>query len=222
MKRTYLMAITIFAAISVYSQNIGESIIVNKDISKEDFIKKINKWVVNSFYQYNSKYDILDKSSDVILVRGNFTPKKEGMISTTYNIQIPHIEFAIEFKYVYGVCIVVFKDLNYRFITSDISIIDIKNIAVLESSTAEIKAITDAGLIFRYSDDMKNHIDDVTKLKTDSKSKSIDQSLKRKERANYQKLYDQYSSEYLVFSKAYYDMKLFGLQLIREIRVNME
>ena len=54
-----------------------------------------------------------------------------------------------------------------------------------------MKAINNAGVRFTYNNELKQHFEELAKLMLDAKTKASDLTLKKKERKNNQKLYDQ-------------------------------
>lgn len=222
MRKTFFIALSIIFSTIVYGQNVSETYSVNTNISKDACWNIINKWVVNGFYIYHTVVDYEDKGTGSIVVKGRYNPELEGMISTRYNQLIPCIEFMLEIKCGEKSCTIAFGELYCTFNTGTTTALDINNIAVLEASTAEMKTITRAGNRFTYNNELKQHVEDMALLLTDAQTKANDTTLKKKDRKINQKLYDQHSVEFLVYAKAYNDMKLFSTHVLREISVYLQ
>lgn len=222
MKKQLLIVLSIIISANVYSQYVTEPQNVDTNLSKEACWKKINEWVVNGFYRYNAVVDYEDKTSGWITVKGQYNPEIDGLTCTLHKQLIPCIEFLIDIKCAEKSCAIAFKELYYTFKFGPTSADDINNIATLESSTAEMMIIEHAGNLIKYNNELKSFVEDKANLLIDLKTKSNDPYLKEKERNNNLHLYKQQSIEFLVYAKAYNDMKLFAPHILREISMYLQ
>ena len=222
MKKPFLLALSILFSTISYCQDVSEPHKFDTNISKDACWNKINKWVVDGFYRYQAKVYREDKESGWIVVEGQYIPEMDGTISTQYNMQVPNIDFTLEIKCEEKSYTIAIRELYFSFNTGPVSAFDINNIAVVEASTAELKALTRAGAILIYNNELKQNVQEIALLLNDAQIKANDLSLKRKDRKYYQNLYDQHSAEFRVYAKAYNDMKLFAAHIQREISVYLQ
>ena len=194
----------------------------NTNLSIDDCWKRINEWTVNGFYQYQTDVSYEDKANGQIEIKGRYNPEIEGMISTIYKQLVPQVEFKLKIKCEEKSYTVTFIDFYYTFNTGTVSALDIKNIAVLEASTAEMNVIGHTGNRFVYNDQLKQYLDYTSLILLDAQKKANDRTLKRKDRKENQTLYDSYSTEFRVKGKAFNDMKLFANHILRELSVYLQ
>ena len=178
--------------------------------------------MVDGYYRYYAEVDDEDKEFGYIVVKGHNTPEIDGLITTQYYRHEPRIDFLLEIKCEEKACKIVFGKLYFSLDQGTKSASDINNIAVLEASTAELNALTRAGAILTYNNELKRNVEDIELLMNDAQTKANDSTLKRNERKQNQNLYDQYSVEFRVYATAYYDMKLFAAHIQREISVYLQ
>jgi len=219
MKKTLLIALSVLYSSIVYGQNVSEPYKVNTNLTKDACWNKINEWVVNGFYRYHAEVEYEDKASGLIVVKGQYNPEKDGMISTLYNLNVPCIVFVLLIKCQDTSYTMTFEELYFDLNPGNTLATDINNIAVLEASTAEIKTLTRAGGVITYHSELKRNVDNLALSLADAEIKANDRTLKRKDRKYNQILYDRYIVELRVYSKAYNDMKLFEAHILREISV---
>lgn len=216
------MAMSVFLSTVTYAQYMGDQHKINTSLTKDICWNKINEWVVDGFHRYHTVVDYEDKDFGWIVVKGRYNPELDGMISTLYNQLTPIIEFVLEFKCGDKSCTIVFREFYYTFNLGKTIVVDINNVEIIKSSTAELKAINRAGGQFAYNNELKQDLGEKALLLTDIQTKANDRTLKKKGRKLNQKLYDLHSVEFRVLAKAYNDMKLFAPHILREISVYLQ
>lgn len=222
MKRTFLIALNFILCTTIYGQFVDEAVNRTTNLSKDECWKEINKWAIDGFYRYKAEIIHEDKVSGRIVLRGRYIAEMEGLISFTYQMNVPLIDFLINIKCGEKSCEIVFEDLYWSCTTGPVSAFDITSVAVLEQSTKELKVVNNAGGRFIYNDGLKNRVVKLMQMLSDAESKAEDATLKRKERKDNQRLVDSYTTEFLVYAKAFNDMETLSNQILREISVYLD